>query len=219
MAMESLKAVIFDLDGTLIDTERIYRITWPKACADLGYTMTDEQYLQLRSLGRPFVMEQVRTWFGDDFPYERARAIRKTYFDAYVKEHGIGRKAGAVELLEYLKEKEIVTAVATASDLERANAYLKETGLIGYFSQIISARNVPKGKPAPDVYRMACSVLGFSPEECIAVEDAPNGIRSAFLAGCKVIMVPDQSKPDEQLTSMLSACVDDLSMIREILEK
>lgn len=207
------KAVVFDLDGTLIDTEKIYHIAWPKAIADMGYTLTEEMFLSLRSLGRPFAPAKFKEWFGDDFDYDRARAIRKQYFNDYVKAHGIARKTGAVELLTYLHEKKIMTAIATATDPERANQYLNMTELSGYFDRIISATMVDEGKPSPKVYTYACEQLGLSPGECVAVEDAPNGIRSAYGAGMQVIMVPDLSQPDEELREMLFASVESLDQI------
>lgn len=209
------KAVVFDLDGTLIDTEKIYHIAWPKAIADMGYTLTEEMFLSLRSLGRPFAPAKFKEWFGDDFDYDRARAIRKQYFNDYVKAHGIARKTGAVELLTYLREKKIMTAIATATDPERANQYLNMTELSGYFDRIISATMVDEGKPSPKVYAYACEQLGLSPGECVAVEDAPNGIRSAYGAGMQVIMVPDLSQPDEELREMLFASVERLDQIIE----
>jgi len=211
--LTNIKAVIFDLDGTLIDTEKIYSVIWPRTMADLGYEMKREHYLGLRSLGRPFAPKQMKEWFGEDFDYDDARRRRKVYFDDWVKEHGIEKKPGAIELLTFLREQNIVTAIATATDIDRATTYLKMTGLDGYFDQVISATMVKEGKPSPDVYLYACEILGFDPSECIAVEDAPNGITSAFRAGCHVIMIPDQSQPDENVEKMLDACFERLDDI------
>lgn len=215
--LSDVKAVIFDLDGTLIDTEKIYRQVWPKALADMGYVMKDEHYLAMRSLGRPFAPFKMRVWFGPDFDYDRARKIRKTYFDAYIRENGIDLKDGAIKLLEHLRNKGIITAIATATDITRATEYLDKTGLTNYFDKIISATMVKEGKPSPYVYMYACEALGFLPSECVAVEDAPNGVTSAFLAGLKVIMVPDQSAPTEEDLSKAYVCLDSLDEICEII--
>lgn len=215
--VNEVKAVIFDLDGTLIDTEKIYREVWPKTIRQLGYVMTDEMYLAMRSLGRPYAPERLKGWYGEDFDYEAARGLRTRLFNEVIERDGIHRMPGAIELLTYLKSKGIVTAIATATDSARALDYMRRTGIDSYFDRVISACSVPCGKPSPMVYEYACSELGFSPSECIAVEDAPNGIRSAHDAGMRVIMVPDQSEPEPELLPLLFECVDNLTCIKNII--
>lgn len=213
MKLNQKQAFFFDLDGTLIDTEKIYRKIWPMALRDLGYEMTDAMYLALRSLGRPFAPAKFREWFGEAFDYEEARKMRKKYFDAYTKEHPIEKKEGAVELLTFLHERNIMTAIVTATDERRAKEYLNKTGLWGQFDRLITATMVDEGKPSPKVYAYACEQLGFSPSACVAIEDAPNGILSAYQAGLDVIMVPDQSQPEEEIASLLWAKADSLKDI------
>ncbi len=212
-----VKAVIFDLDGTLIDTEKIYRQVWPQAMASLGYVYTEAQYLEMRSLGRPFAPAKFREWFGEDFDYDGARKVRKGLFDAYVAEHGIQCKKGVRELLSHLHDKGIITAIATATDYDRAREYLKMVGIDTCFDKVISATSVDEGKPSPKVYLYACEQLGFAPDECIACEDAPNGIISAYKAGLNVIMIPDQSPCTEDLKPMLYKLVDSLDQVIDVI--
>ncbi len=212
-----IKAVIFDMDGTLIDTEKYYREFWPKALAEFGYHMTDEQVLSIRSLGRPFAPQRFREWYGEDFDYQKIRARRSEMINARLSEAGVEIKPGAREILEYLKQNGIKAAVATASDMTRIDRYLTEAGLKHYFSALISATMVKEGKPSPDIYLYACEQLGLRPEECIAVEDAPNGIVSAYRAGLKVIMVPDQTGPDDEVSPYLYGCVESLDRISDYL--
>lgn len=201
---EYISTVIFDLDGTLLDTEKVFRIFWPKAMEHFGYHITDAQALTLRSLGRPFCFEYFKELSHDvNFPYDKVRNYRKKLMEEYFAQHGIERKPEAIEILELLKERGVRRAIATASDLERTNRYLKLVGLDGYFDEIISATMVEHGKPAPDIYTYACKQLGEEPCHCIAVEDSPNGVRSAYAAGCKVVMVPDLDEPDEELSKLL----------------
>jgi DNA helicase-2/ATP-dependent DNA helicase PcrA len=210
----NIKAVIFDLDGTLIDTEKYYRVCWPKALAHFGYEMTDEQALSLRSLGQPFAPAYLKEMFRNPkLDYPAIRAYRKQLMEEALEQNGIEIKPGAVELLTYLRKKGIITAIATATDMERATRYLKKIGLYDYFDRVISATMVEKGKPSPDIYQYACRQLGLAPEECMAVEDSPNGIMSAHLANCIVVMVPDQTEPDEHVWDMLDVRVDTLSDI------
>lgn len=215
--MKNVKAVIFDLDGTLIDTEKIYRQIWPEAMRQLGYEFGDERYLEMRSLGRPFAPARFREWYGENFDYDGARKVRKVLFDDYIAKNGIQRKQGAIELVKHLKDKGIITAIATATDPERSAQYMRMTGLEGLFDRVISATMVDEGKPSPKVYKYACEELGLSTDECIAVEDAPNGVISAYRAGLRVIMVPDQSEPTDELLKMVTACVTSLDEIMMIV--
>ncbi len=212
-----IDTVIFDMDGTLIDTEKYYRIFWPKALACFGYHMTDEQALSMRSLGRPFAPAHLKEMFGEALDYYAVRDKRKELMEEYLDREGIKLKPGAVELLTWLKEHNIRAAVATATDMERTSKYLAQLGLRRYFDKIISATMVKEGKPAPDIYLYACEQLDRKPEDCIAVEDSPNGVLSAYGAGCKVVMVPDQTQPDTELSEKLYACVQTLTDIQKLL--
>jgi len=212
-----IKAVIFDLDGTLIDTEKYYRVFWPKALAAFGYHMTDEQALAMRSLGRPFAPAQLKAWFGGGLDYYAVRQKRKEMMEECLDREGVRRKPGALELVQKLKGKGIITAIATATDLERTAKYLALTGLEGYFDRLISATQVAEGKPSPDIYLYACEQLGLAPGECLAVEDSPNGVLSAYRAGCRVVMVPDQTSPDEELRQYLYAEAESLEEVYDIL--
>lgn len=205
-----IKAVIFDLDGTLIDTEKYYRIFWPKTMAAFGYEMTDEQALAIRSLGRPFAPKWFKDTFGEDLDYWAVRNHRKETMEAFFNEHPIELKPYAIEILKWLREHKIQTAIATANDEERATKYLKKLGIYEYFDEVVCATMVEYGKPYPDIYSYACEKIGKSPEECFAVEDSPNGIRSAHAAGCKPIFVPDQTDVDEDIKDLVYARVDNL---------
>lgn len=213
-----IKAVIFDLDGTLIDTEKYYRVFWPKALAEFGYHMTDEQALAMRSLGRPFAPALLKKWFGEALDYEAVRQKRKDMMEECLDREGIRRKPGALELVQKLKRRGITAAVATATDLERTAKYLSLTGLEGYFDRLISATQVAEGKPSPDIYLYACEQLGLAPEECLAVEDSPNGVLSAYRAGCRVVMAPDQTRPDKELRQYLYAEAESLEDVYDILQ-
>lgn len=213
-----IKAVIFDLDGTLIDTEKYYRKCWPIALEHFGYHMTDEQALSLRSLGRPFAPKALQEMFGDPkLDYYKVREYRKGLVAECIRKEGISLKPGLFPLLEFLRERGIRTAIATANDPARTEQYLKGLGLSGCFDRIVCATEVREGKPSPDVYLYACEQLGEKPEHCMAVEDSPNGIISAYRAGCPVVMVPDLTEPDEKLSEMLYARVDNLAEIQKIL--
>ena len=201
---------IFDMDGTLIDTEKLYRKFWPMALAEFGYTMTDEQVLSMRSLGRPFAPVKLKEMFGPELDYPAVRECRKRLMEEYIDAHGIELKPGCIELLTNLKENGLRAAIATATDLPRTEKYLEILGIRDYFTEIVCATMVKEGKPSPGIYQYACEQLNRKPEECIAVEDSPNGVLSAYRAGCKVVMVPDQTQPDEELMKLLYRKCDSL---------
>lgn len=208
--MKGIQAVIFDLDGTLTDTEKYYQIAWPQALEHFGYEAKPWMPLELRSLGRPFAPLKFKEWFGEDFDYPKVREYRKGIVAELIKEGGIPLKPGAKEILIWLRENGILTAVATANDYARTEGYLKQIGLFAYFDRIICADMVKEGKPSPDIYAFACQQLEVKPENALAIEDSPNGIKSAAGAGCKAVMVPDLTEPDEELWKLLYARVDKL---------
>lgn len=213
----TINAVIFDLDGTLLDTEKYFRINWPKTFEHFGYTMTDQQYLSIRSLGRPFIYETLKAYSGDpDFNYEEVRSYRSKLMEESLQQNGIELKKGAVHLLSHLKKKGIICAIATASPVDRSERYLKQTGILSYFDKIISARNMKEGKPSPDVYQFAVNELGLEPHECLAVEDSPNGVLSASRAGLKVVFVPDLTPADEETEKLIYAQFQNLAELTKL---
>lgn len=214
-----VKAVIFDMDGLLLDTEKLLVRFWVQAANDAGFGMTVEDGLYVRSLHRSYAIPYFKDRFGDGFDYFKIRSKRMELMKEYLLTHSLELKKGARELLEYLNEMKIPAAVCTATDEERTRDYLDRTGILGRFDKIICAAMVERGKPAPDIYKFAADKLGRKPGECLALEDSPNGVRSAAAAGCVTVMVPDLTQPDEELSKLLYAKADSLDDVKSILEK
>ncbi len=213
-----IKGVISDMDGVMLDSEKLYVRFWCEAARSFGYPMEKKHALGIRSLSRVFAIEKLQGWFGKEFDYDAVRNKRIELMDNYVAENGIEAKSGAKELLVWLKQNGYKTALATATPVDRASLYLYQVGLLEYFDVICSAREVKRGKPEPDIYLLAAKRLGLAPEECLALEDSPNGIRSAFAAGCKTVLVPDLDNPQNELKGCLYAVADNLSMVKTLLK-
>ena len=212
-----IKAVIFDMHGVLIDTEKWLNVYWQQAAREAGFAVTREHGLAIRSLASKFAGPYLQNIFGPDFDYEAIRARRKQLMKEHIEKNGIEKKPGVDEILDYLRAKKIKTAVATATDPERTRQYLTQIGIYDKFDQIVSATTVKNGKPEPDVYLYACEQIHEKPGDCIAVEDSPNGILSAYRAGLSVVMVPDLTEPDEETAKLLYAKFDTLAGLKTII--
>lgn len=199
----NIKAVIFDMDGVILNTEPLLAKYWCMAAREFGFSMEYEQALTLRSMCEKYASPFLKKTFGEGFDYKAVRARRKELMNKDIEENGLELKPGIKELLDYIDTTELKAAVATATDMERAERYLKSVGLYERFDKICCGPMVKNGKPDPDLYLFAAEQIGISPSECIAIEDSPNGIKSAYGAGMNTIMVPDLSQPDSELEKML----------------
>lgn len=200
-----VRGVIFDMDGVILDTEKLYVRFWCEAARCYGFPMETRHALQIRSLSGVLAEKKLQGWFGAAFHYQTVRQKRIELMDAYVAAHGVEAKPGAQPLLRWLKANGYRTALATATAVPRAEAYLTQTGLLAYFDRVCSARQVPHGKPAPDIYWYAAEKLGLPPGDCLAVEDSQNGARSAAAAGCRTVLAPDLDDPSQELEGLLYA--------------
>ncbi|MDD6278319.1 MAG: HAD family phosphatase [Oscillospiraceae bacterium] len=205
-----LKGVIFDMDGLMLDTEKLLVRFWRQAAAEFGYSMSFENVLSIRSLSRKYSVPFLKGLFGEQFEFEQIRSRRIALMNDYIDKNGFDIKKGLFRLLDYLRDNSYRIAVATATDRERTLMYLGKINAAHYFDKIICGDMVKNGKPEPDIYITAASELGLAPCECAALEDSPNGIKSAYSAGCKAVMIPDLSAPDEKIRPMLSAVYDNL---------
>lgn len=210
MSKTIVRGAVFDMDGLMIDTEKLYLRYWKQAAADFGYTMEDKHVFAIRSLARKFSIPMLKGFFGEDFPTEDVRARRTELINAHIAENGIDIKKGLFELFGYLKNHGIKIAVATATPRERTLMYLEKIDVLGYIDAIVCGDMVTTGKPDPEIYLTAAAQLGLPPQECTAFEDSPNGIKSAYSAGCQAIMIPDMTPPDEELMPMLSGVYENL---------
>ena len=205
-----IKGAVFDMDGLMLDTEKLLVRFWKESAKEYGYDMTEENVFEIRSLSRKYSVPLLKSIFGEDFPFNEIRSRRINLMNEYIDTYGFDVKKGLFELLDFLKKNNYLIAVATATDRERAEHYLKKIDAYKYFNAVICGDMVRNGKPEPDIYITASKELGLMPEECVAFEDSPNGIKSAYSAGCKVIMIPDLTQPDDNIKPMLDGVYESL---------
>ena len=214
-----IKGVIFDMDGVILDSEKLYVRFWCEAGRFYGFPMEEKHALSIRSMARSLASVKLRGIFGSSFDYDAVRSKRVELMDKYVEENGIELKDGAEDLLMYLKENGYRIALATATPPDRAEKYLKAHDLYKYFDVTVSASMVSLGKPAPDIYLLAAERLGLSAQSCLALEDSPNGIRSASSAGCVTVMVPDLDRPNDDILPLLHGVANGLCDVKRILRE
>ena len=212
-----VRGVLFDVDGVILDTECLYSRFWMEACHFYGFPMTKAQALQLRSLNKTAGQEKLRALFGPAADYTTIRQKRIELMDAFVEKEGVAAKPGIYTLLDALDERGIPCAITSSSPQQRLESYLTPLNLYHRFKKVISGYDVPRGKPEPDIYLRGAAELGLPPETCLALEDSPAGILSAYRAGCLPVLIPDQDTPGQDTLSLLYAKADTLTDVISLL--
>jgi HAD superfamily hydrolase (TIGR01509 family) len=195
--VDNIKAIIFDMDGLLLDTERIALETFIKACQAYDYEPDLEIYHQCIGVTYDQGAEILKKGYGRDFPYDAVSQLWEQRFNETTLEKPVPLKDGAMSLLLHLEAKEVRRAVVTSTFQAHAITKLSNCGIMGLFEFVLGGDQVSKGKPDPEIYLTACRMLKEDPVMCLALEDSDNGVRSAHSAGLKVIQVPDLKKPSE----------------------
>lgn len=213
------KFIIFDMDGLMFDTERVFIDAWDYAGEKIGIGKAG--YMVYKTLGMN-IAAAGNIWkeeFGDSYNGEELRKYTKEFLQKYYTENKVPVKPGLYVLLDYLKQAEYKMAVATSSPRWEVEKHLKDAGVYHYFIGIICGDMIQNSKPNPESYLKACEILGCKPSESFALEDSKNGLLSAYRAGCKAIMVPDLWQPDEETEKILYGKFEDLEKVKEFLEK
>lgn len=213
-----IEGILFDMDGLVLDSEILYSRFWREACGHFGYTMSYEQSLRMRAVNNQLGQQRIQGFFGPDADYWAIRSKRIELMDAFIEENGVALKAGVRELLDFAKAQGIRTAITSSSPLDRIRNHLGRHGLDTAFDALVSGKEVPHGKPAPDIFLRGAEVLGLQPEHCLALEDSPAGILAAHRAACLPVMVPDLEGPDTDTLPLLYAVADSLHDIIGLIE-
>lgn len=213
-----IRGVLFDMDGLVLDTEKLYTRFWMEACRFYGFPMTLNQALKMRAANSKLSEENLHSFFGPEADYRQCRAKRIELMDAFIEENGVETKPGIFELLDALDARGIPAAITSSAPKERIKKHLASVGLLDRFAALCSGHDVPNGKPAPDIYLHGAASLELPPEHCLALEDSPTGILAAHRAGCITVMVPDLDQPDSDTEKLLCAKADTLSDVIGLLD-
>lgn len=205
-----IKAVIFDVDGTLLDTERIYMKAWKEAAAEAGYVMPDSVLQKTRAVNTKDAARIFEEEIGNGFSYQAVRPIRVRIAEEIIKRESPILKPGVLELLAFLEEKGIRLSVASSTNRQGTREHLAESRILDRFEVVVGGDMVTNGKPHPDIFLKAAEALGTAPEECIVVEDSPAGIRAAHAAGMKAVLVPDQATITQEIIDMADVVLNNL---------
>lgn len=210
--LKPFTAVIFDMDGTLLDTETVFRGIVFEVCTELGFEMTDAVHMSMVGGSHERTNQLLIEAYGVSFPYtlfdERCRIMMRE------RSHGgVPVKQGARELIAALRERGIPTAVATSSRQQHAHRHLGAAGLLDLFQTIVTRDDVLHPKPHPEPYLLAASRLGVDPTHCLAIEDSHAGVQAGHAAGMQTVMVPDLVHPSAEIRALGIAVLDSLDHV------
>lgn len=213
------KAIIFDMDGLMVDTEIISYKCYKNILESFGFTFTKDDYIKdypgrtlMTSL--QFIKEHYHLNYNN---HEMADKFHQLEHD-YIEKNGVNLKPGLVELLEYLKEHNYKIAVATSSIKERATKLLLDHDILHYFDTMVCGNEIQNGKPFPDIFLKACEKLSVEPTDSLVLEDSEAGIQAAYDAHIPVICIPDMKYPQNQYVHKTTKIYQTLYDVIEYLE-
>jgi HAD superfamily hydrolase (TIGR01509 family) len=215
---QKISAVIFDMDGLMLDSERVYRRIWQKAIRHFGYELTNDMHGQILGRGRTGALAKVVEFFGDTFPVDHfIPHIQAVEADEFAREP-VPIKDGLIELLDFLDTTSLGRAVATSSRREVAFPRMELSGIFDRFSIFVTGDEVTHTKPAPDLFLLAASRLQVLPEHCIVLEDSVTGVEAAVAAGMSAVWIPDLLDPTHEISKKARHVLTSLVDVRRLIE-
>jgi HAD superfamily hydrolase (TIGR01509 family) len=213
------RAVIFDMDGLMLDTEPLAARAWVDAAAAMGIAFDAGVCERLIGRNAADCREIIVAHHGRDYPVAAMMQAWLDAYDAIVAREGIALKPGLGELIAWLEEERIAMAVATSTRRVRALAKLVALDLDRRFAALVGGDEVARGKPAPDIYREAVARIAAAPAQCVALEDSEPGVRAALAADIVPIMVPDRRPPSAEIGALGVLVCADLARVRDHLAR
>ena len=211
------KAVIFDMDGLLIESEKHYRDAFLAASEEGGHGMVVDVYQRVCGSPWDVITKTIRTEYGEDFPMEAFREAWLRHLAIQMAD-GVALRGGVLEILDLLDEMDLPRAIATSSGHESVNRHLGPFDLLRRFDHILARGDYAEPKPSPLPYLTAAERLGIDPRDCMALEDSYHGVQSAWSAGTQTIMVPDVAPATDAMREKCVAICDSLFEVAELLK-
>ncbi len=209
------KAVIFDMDGVIFDSERLVLDCWEKVGEKYHLANIREVFIECIGTNKEKTKEIVHEHYGESFAYDKFAKEASLIFHDVVNSDGLPVKNGVRELLKYLKQNEIPVGLASSTRLAVVEEELKQAGLFEYFQIVVGGDQLKRSKPHPDIYLMACEKMKVLPKDAYAIEDSYNGIRAAYGAGMMPVMVPDILPATEEMQKMSVIVLENLLQVKE----
>jgi len=213
-----IKAVIFDMDGLMFDTEKLSKEIWQEIAEKKGYNFEDDFFDEMVGLDIEDTNQAFKKNYGQDFPYFKLREEKNKILKKHVKDKGVPLKKGLLEIIDYLKQNEYLIAVASSSYRERIELYLESAGIKEKFDCIIGGDEVSKSKPDPEIFLKGIQKLGVGRDEAIILEDSAHGVLAAAEAGIKVILIPDLVEHPAEIEKLVYKKLDYLTELKDELE-
>ncbi len=213
--MNNFKAVVFDMDGVIFDSERATMECWIEIADKYGIDDIEKPYYACIGTTMVRTREIMLENYGKDFPYDKYNEEASKMYHSKYDGGRLPKKKGIDELLHFLKENGIKVALASSTRRKTVESQLRDAGILKYFDAIVCGDMIKRSKPAPDIYLKACEELMVSPEEAYAIEDSYNGIRSAYTGKLMPIMVPDLLPADDEMREKSQEVLDDLTEVQK----
>ena len=214
-----IKAVIFDMDGLMIDSERVTFECYQEVLKDMNLSMSEEFYKTLLGKTIATATKAMHEQYGNDFPVQEVVDQVHVLMNERFEKEGVPVKKGLIDLLKYLKENNYKTIVATSSHRNRVDKILTQANIYQYFDDSICGDEVENGKPNPEVFLKSCQKLGVNTDEAIVLEDSEAGIQAAHSGNISVICIPDMKYPEETYAKMTTCIFDSLDHVIDYLKQ
>lgn len=207
------KALLFDMDGLMFDTERLVLTAWRQAVTEAGFPARDEVFLECVGRNAEATDQVVRAAYGPGFPLEAVNRRTNQLIWQQINREGVPLKPGLLPLLDYLEAQGIPKAVASSTERPIVEQLLQRTGLRPRFAAVVGGDEVPRSKPAPDIFLLAAQRLGAEPAHCLVLEDSEPGAQAALAAGMAVVVVPDLKPPSVEVAQQVVAVLSSLDAV------